>query len=502
MKNPLWLDTVNFPDYQTLNKNIEVDICIVGAGITGITLAYRLRDSGLKIALIDSDKVLHGSTAYTTAKVTAQHHVIYHDLIKDYGEENAQLYANAQKEALNFIVQSGIDCDLEHLTSYVYTQQTKHIEKLEQEHAAAKKLGFDCELTTELELPFPIETALAFHNQAQFNPLKYLMGLLKEIEACPTIDVYEHTTAVELNQTDDKRHQIKMANNQHITAKKVVQASHYPFYDGLSLLIAKMEARKSYLVAAKNASQKLNGAYLSYESPSRTMRQYKDFLILGGEDHRTGVSKDTNQHYDNIRHFVQEHFNTSDIDYQWSTQDYSTLDKIPFIGSINDNHDIYVATGYQKWGMTNGTFAALLLHDLLLDIENPATDLFSPKRTNLAAQAKDFITYNSRVVYELIIGKLQAGEIAADLEGLKPNQAKTIYTSEGDYGVYKDEDGNLHKLDITCPHMGCELKFNQAETTWDCPCHGSRFCHRGSVIAGPAHHGLQQDKNKIDPNIL
>ena len=497
----MWLDTVDFPEYKTLVQDIETDICIVGAGITGITLAYKLQGSGLKVALIDSDKVLHGTTAYTTAKLTTQHHIIYKDFVRDYGERNAKLYAEAQKKAIDFVVDSGIDCDLECLASYVYTQKDECISALEQEYEIAKKLGIDCELTNELELPFAIKRALVFHNQAQFNPLKYLVGLLKMIKDCPNIDIYEQTTATELDQLDDGRFQITTKNNHHVRAKKIVQASHFPFYDGASLLFSKVEVRQSYLVATTKASQKLNGIYISYEQPTRTLRQYQNFLVVGGEDHRTGTSDDTLRHYKNITSFVNEHFGTSDIKYQWSTQDYLTTDKLPLIGSIN-NRKIYVATGYQKWGMTNGTFAALLLHDLLLEIKNPWTDLFDPHRFDLAAQTKDFITYNCRVAYELIKGKLQNGEMLSDLESLELKRAKIIYTTDGDYGVYKDENGNIHKVDITCPHMGCELKFNQAETTWDCPCHGSRFNHTGNIVSGPAHHNLQPDKNKIDPNIF
>ena len=502
MNKSLWLDTTPLPTYQHLTKNIEADLCIVGAGITGITLAYVLRKSGLKIALIDSGQLLHGATAYSTAKLTAQHHIIYHDLIQNYGECSAKRYANAQISAIEFVKRTNIECDLEHLSSYVYTQQEEHVKVLEEEWNAAKQLGFDCELVSDLELPFKVEKALAFHNQAQFNPLKYLVGLLKELEESSNIMIYQQTAAAHLEQLEDGRYQIETKNNYQVTVKKVVQACHFPFYDGGSLLFAKIEARTSYLTASNQAATQLNGIYISYEKPARTMRNYKDFLIVGGEDHRTGTADNNLEKYEAIRHFIDKQFQISDIQYHWSTQDYMTPDKLPFIGELNDA-GIYVATGYQKWGMTNGIAAALLLHDLVLGIANPWAELVNPQRFNLKAQFKDLVTYNSRVVAELVKGKLKMGELFVDVDAdMEVGQSKVIETMAGTYGVYKDQDGGVHMLDITCTHLGCELRFNQGETTWDCPCHGSRFSYEGDVISGPAHHNLQPDKNKIDPNVF
>lgn len=501
MNQPLWLTTVSIPSYPALTQDIDADICIVGAGITGITLAYQLRSSGLKIVLIDAGKILHGTTAHTTAKLTAQHDICYRDLIKNFGAYNAELYAIAQREAIDFVNDSKIDCDLEQLTAYVYTQKEDAITTLVEEYEAAKTLGFNCELVSELELPFPIKKALAFHDQAQFNPLKFLVGLLKEIEKHPAITIYEQTAAVEINQLENSRYQIKTENYQNLNVRKVVQACHFPFYDGGSLLFAKIEARKSYLVATKEASQKLNGIYISYDKPTRTMRQYENFLIVGGEDHRVGTSENTVQKFENICRFVKEYFHTSVIEHQWSAQDYLTVDNVPFVGAINDS-DIYVATGYKKWGMTNGIAAALLLHDLLLGIDNSWAKLFSPHRFNLRAQIRNLIVYNGRVAYELIKGKLQGGEDGEEAFDLEVGQSKIIKTADGKYGIYKDPSGEVYMLDITCPHLGCELNFNHAEKTWDCPCHGSRFTYQGDVVEGPAHHNLQPDKNQIDPNLF
>lgn len=299
-------------------------------------------------------------------------------------------------------------------------------------------------------------------------------------------------------QLEGGRYQVKTQSHVNLNVKKIVQASHFPFYDGLSLLFAKIEGEKTYLMASKQASQKLSGMYISYEQPTRTLRQYEDYLIVGGENHRVGNTDDTIQKYENIRAFAKEQFQVSEVDYEWSTQDYLTVDKLPFIGSLNHS-GIYVATGFQKWGMTNGTAAALLLHDLVLDKEHPWADLFNPHRKNLRAQLRNLVVYNGKVAYELIKGKLTTPDEDVELVG---GESIVVQTDKGKYGVYKDEQGEIYALDITCPHMGCELNFNRAEATWDCPCHASRFSYKGEVIEGPAHHNLKTDKNNIDPNLF
>ncbi len=502
MRVPLWLDTMSAPEFSTLTHDLNVDVCIVGAGITGVTLAYLLKDTDLKVALIDSDRVLHGTTAYTTAKVTVQHDVFYHDLIHSYGEYQAKCYANAQTDALQFISQTvqdlKIDCDFEEKFAAVYTQDKKYVPLFEKEFQAYQTLGLNGRLVDELDLPFSIEKALVIENQAQFHPLKYLMGLLQSVAQSSNVEIYENTPAQDIVKQESD-YVIKTASTVNICAKKVVQASHFPFYDDLALLFAKIEPSRSYLMACQGSKQLPKGMYLSYEEPTRTIRTYQDLLIVGGEDHRTGNQDDAVSKYKAIEQFAHAQFHVDEVVYEWSTQDYETVDKIPFIGRLQEKDEIYVATGFRKWGMTNGTVAALLLHDLLLEKENPWEELFNPQRKNLSAQLKNLIFFNAKVAFELLKGKLKLGD---ELDALNHGQAMVISTDEGKYGVYKDHEGELFVVDITCPHLGCELNFNRAECTWDCPCHGSRFSYKGEIISGPAHYSLKSTKNKIDPNLF
>lgn len=504
MKVPLWLDTTVVPSYHSLCEDLSVDVCIVGAGITGITLAYLLRDSGLKIALIDSDQVIHGTTAYTTAKLTAGQGLIYQDLIQNVGYDGAKLYYESQQEAIDFVAKTihdlKIDCDFVRLPHYVFTQEASNLSKFEAEYEACRSLNMDCELVESLDLPFPIEKAIAFKNQAQFHPLKYLVGLLKALAEYSNISIYEHTTACEMVFNEDQSSSIITSNGYKVNAKRVVQACHFPFYDDGSLLFSKIEMSHSYLIAVENASSLPHGMYISYESPTRSIRTYQNFLLIGGENHRPGTVKDTNENYEALINFAKEKFQTDAISYEWSTQDVVSIDHMPYIGRLHkDCLNQFVATGYCKWGMSNGTAAALLLNQLIRGMDSPYTALFSPSRLNSKMAIKNLIAYNSKIAFEYIKGKLKLGEKNVEL-GV--DEATIIATNEGNYGLYKGKEGLLYLVDITCPHLGCELAFNTAERTWDCPCHGSRFSYTGEVIEGPAHQALSCHHNKMNPNIF
>ncbi len=504
MKSPLWLETSSIPKFPTLDQELTVDICLVGAGITGITLAYLLKDTPLKIALIDSDEFLHGSTAYTTAKLTAQHDLIYATMIKNYGLDQAKYYAQAQRQAIQFVrktcEQLNIDCHLETLPAYLYTDDDQQVQNLVDEFEAAKQIGFDCDLLDELDLPFPVKKALVYHEQAQYHPLHFLTGLLQEVMTASNMNLYANTPARDLRLNDNGTYSVLTDTNFSIHAKKVVQCCHFPFYDDLSLLFARAEINHSYLMAIEKAHPFPKGMYLSVDSDSHTIRTYDSLLIVGGESHRPGTVVDTNQNYQKIKDFAKTYFHSDKVVYEWSTQDYVTSDQIPYIGRLHaDNDSLYVATGYCKWGMSNGIVAALLLADLIQEKENPWASLFAPSRFNLKAQFKELLKNNAEVAFEYIKGKLKKGDKSLYLD---VDEATIIQTDHGKYGVYKDQDGNLYTLDITCPHMGCELVFNTAEKTWDCPCHGSRFSYRGEVIEGPAHTPLSSHKNHIDPNVF
>ncbi|MGL4372166.1 MAG: FAD-dependent oxidoreductase, partial [Turicibacter sp.] len=287
-------------------------------------------------------------------------------------------------------------------------------------------------------------------------------------------------------------------------AKKIIITTHFPFYDHRALIFAKMKPERSYMLAVKNASPLPHGMFISYEDPTRSMRVHRDgkneFLLVGGENHRTGTSPNTIEHYEALKYFAKEYFETDEIAYQWSTQDYITVDYVPYIGQLKDeNEDILVATGFNKWGMTNGTLAGLLLSKLVQGLNVPQIEFYAPTRFNPTIHTKNLVTYNAEVMLEFVKGKLKKGDKELYLQN---DEATIIKKDDGKYGVYKDDQGHLFMVDITCPHLGCELSFNTAEKTWDCPCHGSRFSYNGDIFEGPAHLPLTCSKNKIEPNIF
>ncbi|HAX74074.1 MAG TPA: FAD-dependent oxidoreductase [Firmicutes bacterium] len=507
MKHSLWLETVAFKKYPNLDREEHVDVCIIGGGIAGITTAYQLRNKGLKVVLIDADQITHGTTGRTTAKISAQHGAIYDDIIQHYGQERAQMYADATRMAQTFIKQRiqdlNIDCNYEELPAYLYTQKESNIETLQKEYEGANLLGFDCELLDTLQLPFGVTKALKFNNQAQFHPLKYLQTLAHEFVMAGGV-IYENTKATDINQNEYGTYTVSTEYNFSVHAKKVIITSHFPMYDHRAFIFAKMKPERSYVLAINNASPLPHGMYINLEDPTISLRTYNDgdldVLLVGGQNHRTGTSPDTLNHYAYLKQFSKDYFNSDDVLYEWSTQDYVTVDYIPYIGKLKEsNDDIYVATGFNKWGMTNGTLAGLLLSMQILGEENETTAFYSPARFNPTIHTNNLMTYTAEVAAEYIKGKLQKGEKDFILE---PNQAAVIKQDGDKYGVYKDDEGNVFMVDITCPHLGCELSFNTAERTWDCPCHGSRYSYKGEIFEGPSHLELSCCKNKIEPNIF
>lgn len=500
--NSYWIDSVERMTFQRLDEKLKVDVGIVGAGITGITTAYLLAKQGLDVCLIDANKLMGGTTAHTTAKVTAQHGLIYDEIIQHYGLEYAQSYYAANDEAARFVEETiknhDIECDYETHFSYVYTNDETYVKKLEQEYESYERIGIEGRLLDSCNVPIPVQRVLQMKSGATFHPLRYLQALLNEcIER--GVKIYDKTRAINVEYA--KHPAIITENGHRIICSYVVQASNYPFYDGTGFYPTKMYADRSYAVAVKTDKLIDEGIYLSAESPKRSLRTVKvngeRALLVVGENHKVGQSKQqTTTHYESLYRFADTHFNVQNTLYHWSAQDLTTLDKLPYVGRVaKGNENVFVATGFRKWGMTNGTNAALLIRDLIMENDNPLTQLFSPARElKFDPAIKKLITFNTDVAKHLIKGKLKRPP--KEIEPLAKGEAKVVTYNNERAGVYKDEHGDLYIVDTTCTHLGCELNWNEAEKTWDCPCHGSRFSYRGEVIHGPAVQNLQTFTNE------
>ncbi|WP_071396170.1 FAD-dependent oxidoreductase [Bacillus tuaregi] len=494
---PYWQE-VSLPTSEPLTKDISVDVVIVGGGITGITAGYLLKQEGLNVAILEAGKILNGTTGHTTAKVTAQHGLIYDELISHFGEEKAKLYYQSAESSLNFIQnlikEKNIDCDFSQEDAYLYATTDEYAGKLNKEAEAYKKLGINGELHDTIPFDIPIKKALSMKEQAQFHPLKYLKQLALEfLEAGGHI--FEQTTATDIEEENDIP-KVITRDGYMVSCKQVIIASHFPFFDKEGLYFTKMYPERSYVIAVKAGKEFPGGMYVSVDNPIRSLRytpvKGEPLILIGGENHQTGQGPDTLQHYQALEAFAEKTLGIKEYAYRWSTQDLITLDKLPFIGHITEQKpNILVATGYRKWGMTNGTTAAILLTDMILNRQNPYQDLFSPTRHKKADPSiKKFISINADVAGHLLKGKLQY--LPTNPSDLVHDEGAPIMYNGERAGAYRDINGHLHIVDTTCTHLGCECEWNHGDRTWDCPCHGSRFSYDGEVVEGPANKPLRR----------
>lgn len=492
---PIWRNLVELPTFPTLDHDLTTEVAIIGAGISGITTAYLLSREGVKVTVIEASKILDGTTGHTTAKITAQHDLIYDELLQHMGKEKAQAYYLANKEALEFIRNTAkelsIDCDLQTDDAYVYASERVTLPQMEKEIEAYRTLGIPGEYLDHLSLPIPdVQAAIRMPNQAHYNPLKYLVRLVEEVQKNGG-EFYEHTTASYVDEEGEKL-QVILEKGAKIVCDHVVVASHFPFYDK-GFYFTRMYADRSYAAAIKPVKPYPGGMYVSVDKPGRSLRTLKvhgeDWILFGGETHRTGQGGCTKKYYEELEYFAEATFGIAEYGWRWSAQDLHTQDKVPFIGRMTDDRpNILVATGYRKWGMTHGTLSGLILRDMILRRENPYEDLYSPQRFYIDPSLKRFIMDNANVAGQLIAGKL--GMNFKRIEDLKNDEGAVVQYRGDRCGAYKDTEGKLHLVDTTCTHLGCEVNWNSGERTWDCPCHGSRFSYDGMVIEGPAKEPL------------
>jgi glycine/D-amino acid oxidase-like deaminating enzyme/nitrite reductase/ring-hydroxylating ferredoxin subunit len=492
----LWVESTHETEFEPLSAPLRVDVAVVGAGITGITAALLLKRAGKSVALVDSKRILHGATGYTTAKVTASHGIAYSTIAKKFGHDGARTYARANQAALEFIVDlvatERIDCELERKANYVYAESPDERSQIEEEVDAACAAGLPARVVEETPLPYPVECALRLDDQAQFHPRKYLLPLAEQVDGDGS-RVLELTRALGLRGGGPVRLETDRGE---ITAGDVILASHLPFADR-GLFFAKAHPARSYAIACRiEAAQDPDGMYINISSPTRSVRTARDergpLLLLGGEGHKPGAEPDTEARYAALEEFGRRHWQASEFPYRWSTQDYMPVDGVPYVGRLTRRSDhVYAATGFKKWGMTNGTAAAILLADLVLGRPNPWAELFDSKRLKPLASAPKFVKENASVARHFIGDRLDRGE-AAEAEELRPGEGRMLRLAGHKTAAYRDEGGRLHTLSPVCTHLGCHVTWNPAERSWDCPCHGSRFDGDGTVIQGPATRDLER----------
>ena len=423
----VWEKDMGKRRFAPLAESRHTDVLIVGGGIAGVLCAYRLREAGVDCMLVEAKEIGGGITGNTTAKVTLGHGLLYDKMIRRFGERRARLYLEAQSRAGEEYAHlcREIDCDYERRDSYVFSRRDRG--RIEREVAALRRLGVKAEFSEAEGLPFPVAGAVRVRGQAQLHPLKFLYAIARDLP------IYEHTKVTEL-----RPHRAKTDHGE-VTYKKLIVATHFPMLNKHGLYPIKLYQHRSYVLALRGAKLP-DGMYVDEDLRGLSLRTYGDLLLLGGGSHRTGKRGGC---WQELEEFARRHYPDAEVVGRWATQDCMTLDGIPYIGQYaRSTPDVFVATGFNKWGMTNAMVAASLLSDLVLGRKSRYAAVFSPSRTMLRPQ----LAVN---LFETAVGLLT------------PTVPR-------------------------CPHLGCALKYNAAEHSWDCPCHGSRFTEEGELIDNPA----------------
>lgn len=428
----LWQDIDGIKAFPSLKHNTKTSVLIIGGGIAGILTAYMLHKKNVPHILVEKGRICEGVTAKTTAKITFQHGLIYDKLVKDFGIEKAKMYLDANRQALDMyreICQS-IDCDFEIKDNYVYSTDNRI--KLEAEMRAIEAMGYKAYFKEKLPIPVKTEGAVCFKNQAQFHPMKFLKEISKGL------NIYENTFVRKMAKKS------VITDYGRIDADKIIVTTHFPFINNHGNFFLKLYQHRSYVIALEKA-QDVNGMYVDEDKKGLSFRNSGEYLLLGGGAHRTGKQ---GGNWNQLWEFAGNHYTQAEEKYHWATQDCMSLDKVPYIGQYSPKTpELYVASGFNKWGMTSSLVSAMLLSDMVTGVKNDYEEVFNPSRSILKPQ----LLFN----------------------GLETTKNLLTITEK------------------RCPHLGCALKWNKVEHSWDCPCHGSRFTKEGELLDNPANGNLK-----------
>ncbi len=481
-------------NYEELNKSIEVDVCIVGGGITGVSTAYMLAKNELKVCILEKDSIGKHTTGFTTGKITSQHGLFYKYLTDTFSTNFAKKYLDANQNAISnirdIINTENIDCDFEQQDNYIYTNDESEVSKIKDEVTAVNNLGFNAEFSTSI--PFPIDSlaSIKFPNQAQFNSLKYIYGLCDCITKNNGL-IFENTKVYDIKHNLNSY--TTYTKDYSVKSKYVVLSTGYPIINVDGFYFLKMYQERSYIIAVDTHTDLPNGMCINTKTPITSLRtalyNNKRVLLVGGYDHKVGEKLDNSNAYDCLMDTCKSIFPNSELIAKWNTQDCVSLDKIPYIGEFSlTSPNMFVATGYKKWGMTSSNVAANIISDKILGIENEYSDIFKSTRFHPIKNGTEFTNMVKQTVSSLIVDKFKIPKDTID--SIPTNDAKKIEIGDIKLGIYKDNNGKLYALRPICSHLGCELNWNTQDKTWDCPCHGSRFSYDGTSLYAPSIKSL------------
>ena len=486
-----WIDTVNKTyQYASITSNIETDILIIGAGMTGLSCAYHLTKYNKQVTVVEADTIGYGASGRSTGKLTAQHGPIYHMLIESIGLQQTKLHYQAQKQSLfeieTICKKHSIPIFNSDTMLYATTLQGKQC--LQDEYQAYIDLQIPCSFIDHVSHIPNCIAALKMHGQATFHPYHFLQELSSIITKQQGV-IYENSHVSQVLKQPDQTYAVT-CNGYTIKANTVICATQVPIIDHGHLYVTKMQCEQEHIYAISNMMMPV---CLQIDDQKYSFHTYEKTLLFVHNNHKSGIpySSKTMPGYLDLKAYT----------HHWSSSDYTTIDKLPFIGPIDkNNHHLLFASGYGKWGNTNGYFAGKLLCDYVMQQHSPYHSLYSPFR-KLPYLSSAYLKENIQNMTNFLKGHLYF----FDEELPQPLQGKKIRKNHHTYGAYREEDGTLYIVDITCPHLGCICNFNEIDKTWDCPCHGSRYSYKGDVVKGPTTSKLNtytQSCNHIDPHIF
>lgn len=482
--------------HASLNSDLSCDVTIIGGGITGVTCAYYLSKKGLKVILLEKDSLMSKTSGSTTAKITAQHDLFYKYLIDTFGVETAKKYLDCNLDAMKniktIIDEEKIDCDFEYQSAYVFTKSKTYLQDIEDEVKSLHMLDYPAKLLNKIPLPTEgVLSAVEFPDQAQFNPKKYAQGLCNCILNNGGL-IFENSKVTDVQKIQDT-YSCKV-DNYTIESKHVILATRYPFINAPGFYFLKMYQTISYCAAYEFEGTAFPGMYINAENPTLSARiaKYdgKDVLLLSGCSHKTGKDSGVTDPYATLTTFAHSIYPNAKLITKWSTEDSVSLDKLPYIGQFSAfMPNVHIATGFKKWGMAFSNAAANMITDTILGHENKFADIFDATRMHPIENKEEMGNMLKESVSSIVLKKFTIPNDT--IQSLANDEGKIVEFEGNKVGIYKDTEGEIYKIKPVCTHLGCEISWNQADRTWDCPCHGSRFNYDGKLLYGPALKDLE-----------
>jgi glycine/D-amino acid oxidase-like deaminating enzyme/nitrite reductase/ring-hydroxylating ferredoxin subunit len=492
----LWEATAPQTRYPAVVDQRSADVAVIGAGIAGATTALMLQRDGFEVVLVEAERIGRGATGSSTVKVTAAQGLRGHEIANKHDDSVAVTYLRRSMEAVDTVAslvdELSIPCGFERVRHVVYAETEGETEPLRRELDLERQAGISASWAETTDLPFPIAGALMAEQQALFHPVRYVQGL---VEAFVTAGgrVFESSRATDVR-ADDGTMTVSAPDGE-VRATDVVIATHYPVLNRGGHF-ARLLPQQEYAIAVRVAEDGMPAdAYINTGTPTRSMRIASDdegpLLVIVGEKHKVGEGGATSEYYASLEAWATERFEVHDVAYRWTTQDAFTLDALPMIGPLHPGAEhLWVATGFGSWGMTNGTLAGMVLTNLIARRDDPLAQVFTPTRGDVVRGLGTFMKENAKVAAHWVGGRLTSHPDSVRELGI--DEAAVVSTDDGKVAAFRDSDGIVHAVSAVCTHLGCIVEWNDAERSWDCPCHGSRFDPDGAVLEPPAVRRLER----------